>query len=63
MKVYKVAYEEMINNIDLENLPFHLSKDIYLSYLIKCWLENACIELVKNKLFDLGDYDLILDNK
>lgn len=58
-----VVYEEMINSIDLDNVPFHLDKDKYLNYLIKCWLEDTYIELMKNKFFDLGDYDLILVNE
>ena len=75
MKIYVVAHENIVCpkkyrkiEIDmLENLEEIVSnapgdEEEYADYLVNSWLSNQVEEFYKTGYYDLGDFDLVIEN-
>ena len=56
-----VAYENMLETIDLSKAPSVLEEEEYFYYLKESWIDSAYDDLMKNGVFDLGDYLLVVE--
>lgn len=57
-----VAYENMLETIDLSKAPSVLEEEEYFYYLKESWIDSAYDDLMKNGVFDLGDYLLVVED-
>lgn len=57
-----VAYEDMLENLEdiVSNAP--MDEEEYVAYLVNNWLTNQEEEFYKLGYYDLGDFDLIIEN-
>ena len=56
-----VAYENMLETIDLSKAASVLEEEEYFYYLKESWIDSAYDDLMKNGVFDLGDYLLVVE--
>lgn len=57
-----VAYEDMLeklNNIDSIGI---VDEEEYADYLVNSWLSNQVEEFYKTGYYDLGDFDLVIED-
>lgn len=57
-----VAYQDMLENLEeiVSNAP--VDEEEYADYLVNSWLSNQVEEFYKTGYYDLGDFDLIVEN-
>lgn len=57
-----VAYQDMVENLEdiVSNAP--VDEEEYVAYLVNNWLTNQEEEFYKLGYYDLGDFDLIIEN-
>ena len=56
-----VAYDDMLENLnDMDSLE--LMEDEYVAELVNNWLTNQEEEFYKLGYYDIGDFDLIIEN-
>ena len=58
-----VAYENMLETIDLSKAPSVLEEEEYFYYLKESWIDSTYDDLMKNGVFDLGDYLLVVEEE
>ena len=58
-----VAYDDMLENLEdiVSNAPG--DEQEYVSYLVNNWLTNQDEEFYKLGYYDIGDFDLIIENQ
>ena len=56
-----VAYQDMLENLEeiVSNAP--VDEDEYIDYLVNNWLDNQVEEFYKIGYYDLGDFDLVIE--
>ena len=57
-----VAYQDMLENLEdiVSNAP--VDEEEYAHYLVNSWLTNQVEEFYKTGYYDLGDFDLVIEN-
>ena len=57
-----VAYQDMLENLEdiVSNVP--MDEEEYVAYLVNNWLTNQEEEFYKLGYYDIGDFDLIVEN-
>lgn len=57
-----VAYQDMLENLEdiVSNAP--VDEEEYADYLVNSWLSNQVEEFYKTGYYDLGDFDLVIEN-
>ena len=57
-----VAYQDMLENLEeiVSNAPG--DEEEYADYLVNSWLSNQVEEFYKTGYYDLGDFDLVIEN-
>ena len=57
-----VAYQDMLENLEdiVSNAP--VDEEEYADYLVNSWLTNQVEEFYKTGYYDLGDFDLVIEN-
>lgn len=57
-----VAYDDMLENLEeiVSNAP--VDEEEYADYLVNSWLSNQVEEFYKLGYYDIGDFDLIIEN-
>lgn len=57
-----VAYQDMLENLEeiVSNAP--VDEEEYAGYLVNSWLSNQVEEFYKTGYYDLGDFDLVIEN-
>ena len=57
-----VAYQDMLENLEdiVSNAP--TDEEEYVAYLVNNWLTNQEEEFYKLGYYDIGDFDLIIEN-
>jgi len=57
-----VAYQDMLENLEdiVSNAP--VDEEEYVAYLVNNWLTNQEEEFYKLGYYDIGDFDLIIEN-
>ena len=57
-----VAYQDMLENLEdiVSNVP--MDEEEYVAYLVNNWLTNQEEEFYKTGYYDLGDFDLVVEN-
>lgn len=57
-----VAYEDMLENLpDMSNIG-PVEEEFYVNFLTKIWLYNQVQEFYIQRYYNLGDFDLIIEN-
>lgn len=57
-----VAYEDMLENLpDMSNIG-PVEEEFYVNFLTKIWLYNQAQEFYIQRYYNLGDFDLIIEN-
>lgn len=56
-----VAYDDMLENLnDMDSVE--IMEDEYVAELVNGWLTNQVEEFYKTGYYDLGDFDLVIEN-
>ena len=56
-----VAYDDMLENLnDMDSVE--IMEDEYVAELVNDWLTNQVEEFYKTGYYDLGDFDLVIEN-
>lgn len=57
-----VAYQDMLENLEdiVSNVP--MDEEEYVAYLVNNWLTNQVEEFYKTGYYDLGDFDLVIED-
>ena len=57
-----VAYQDMLENLEeiVSNAP--VDEEEYADYLVNSWLSNQVEEFYKTGYYDLGDFDLVIED-
>ena len=57
-----VAYQDMLENLEdiVSNAPG--DEEEYADYLVNSWLSNQVEEFYKTGYYDLGDFDLVIED-
>lgn len=57
-----VAYQDMLENLEeiVSNAP--VDEEEYADYLVNSWLSNQVEEFYKIGYYDLGDFDLVIED-
>lgn len=57
-----VAYQDMLENLEeiVSNAPG--DEEEYADYLVNSWLSNQVEEFYNTGYYDLGDFDLVIEN-
>lgn len=61
-KKKSVAYQDMLENLEeiVSNAP--VDEEEYADYLVNSWLSNQVEEFYKTGYYDLGDFDLVIED-
>lgn len=58
-----VAYDDMLENLnDMDNVDI-VEEEEYVAYLVNNWLTNQVEEFYKISYYDLGDFDLVIEDE
>lgn len=57
-----VAYEDMLETLPDMSSIGPVDEEEYADYLVNNWLTNQVEEFYKTGYYDLGDFDLIIEN-
>lgn len=57
-----VAYQDMLENLEdiVSNAP--MDEEEYADYLVNSWLSNQVEEFYNTGYYDLGDFDLVIED-
>lgn len=57
-----VAYQDMLENLEDIVSNASMDEEEYADYLVNSWLSNQVEEFYKTGYYDLGDFDLVIEN-
>lgn len=57
-----VAYEDMLENLPDMSSIGPVEEEFYVNFLTKIWLYNQVQEFYIQRYYNLGDFDLIIEN-
>lgn len=57
-----VAYEDMLENLSDMSSIGPVEEEFYVNFLTKIWLYNQVQEFYIQRYYNLGDFDLIIEN-